>query len=586
MQLLRSLTFRNRLLVLAALAAVMVGVLGSLRWSVAPETMRQRLDAAIAHETGYNLASLHSASFSALPWPNILATNLELVRKDGSGERASVPLLKARISLASWLTGEPRVTSLGLRDPVVYLPSSDRSGDTEAVTSTLFKVLRTESGGRLKTVRVHNGSVIADGEPVVRGLHLMASDVATSDFRVVAFGEYRRVPLNLSAEFGRNGAASRRPVSWRLQSELGDLAFSGMLLGPRTLDAEGQIRLRIAPAALWQEKLGSVPAMITLLGGTALAGDARVMGALLQIQNATIARDEQMLAGSVAFTLAAGLPHVSATLDVDRLDIPGLLPAAAASMTDTSGGWSSQPLPTAWLEAGRIDLRLSARRLFLGALTIEQAAVSVHLGAGRMEAMLSDGRIGRGSIKARMGVSRVGDQLDVRTSGTLDRIETASVLAPLGFDRLRGTANGNFSMESTGATVAALVRQLDGRAAFVVRDGEIAGADLERLLARIERGAASGPLVLEGRTRFQSLAAQISIKTGIGHLSDSQLSGPLMRVPLTGHIDLGARTLDVMARLRAADGAELRGGNFTLRAEGPWSRPSLSPDLRPRGGRS
>jgi AsmA protein len=586
MAVLRSLLSRYPLLALAAFVIAGIAALGSIRWSVSPEGMRQRLDAAIAHETGYNLASLHSASFSALPWPNILATNLELVRKDGSGERASVPLFKARISLASWLMGAPRVTALGLRDPVVYLPSADRSADTEALTSTLFNVLRSGSEERLKTIRVHNGSVIVGGEPVLRGLHLAARDVATSDFRVVARGEYQSITFDVTAEFGKNGRAAIRPLNWRLISVLGDVAFDGVLLGPRTLDAEGQLRLRVAPVEVWQQKLGHIPPMIALFGGTALLGDARVVGALVQIQNATMARDEQMLNGSVAFTLASGLPHVSATLDVNRLDVSKLLPAADKLLFDGNGSWSTRTLPTEWLEAGRIDLRLSARKLVIGAQSIDQAAASIHLAPGRLEAMLSDGRLGRGSVKARVVVNRAQGQLDLRASASADRVEADMVLSPLGIDRVKGTAHGNISLESTGGSIAALVAKSDGRAALLARDGEIAGADLERLLARMERGAIVTPLVFEGRTRFQSLSAQINIKNGIGELVDSQLSSALLRVPVTGKLDLGARALDITARLKAADGSEPRGGDFTLRAEGLWTKPSLSPDLRPRGGRS
>jgi AsmA-like C-terminal region len=577
---------RNMLLALAAVIVISTGVLGSLRWPVAADGMRARLDTAIAHETGYNLASLNSASFSAFPWPNILATGLELVRKDGSGERAVVPFLKARISLSSWVMGAPRVTSLGLRDPVVYLPSADQASGTEAVTSTLFKVLRADSSARLKSVRVHNGSVVVAGETFVSHLHLVASDVATSDFRVFAKGEYRRVPVRVTAEFGKSSPDVRRPVNWQIASELGDVAFNGMLLGPRTLDAEGQLRLRVAPVEKWEKMLGHTPAMMAVFGGTALVGHARVMGSLVQVQAATIARDEQILTGSIAFSLASGLPQVSATLDVDRLDISGLLPAASALLTDEKGGWSTRPLPEDWLYAGRIDLRLSARKLVIGAYGIDQAAASIHMGPGRVEAMLSEGRVGRGSIKGRAVVSRSGEGFELRCTGSVDRLDTSAALAPHGIDRVKGAANGTFSFESTGHSIAALVARSEGRASLLMRDGEVAGIDLDRLLTRMERGATVAPMALEGRTRFQSLSVQITLRRGLAELSDSQLATEIARAPLTGSINLSARGIDLIARLKAADGSDPRSGDFTLRAQGPWGAPSVSPDIRPRGGRS
>jgi AsmA protein len=571
----------------ALLLCAAVAFAGSMRWSVAPERMRAQLDAAIAHETGYNLTRLDSASFSALPWPNVLATGLELTRKDASGARASIPLLKARISFASWFFGQPRITAIGLRDPILYVPASQASTEIEARASTLFKVFKPDSLARLKTVRIHAGSVVVDGQAILRDVHLKASDVATADFRVDARANYRTVPVKLTAVFGKNAYQARRPVNWSVTSDLGDIAFNGTLLGPRTLDAEGELVVRTAPAEKWSVALGYAPPLITLFGGTAMLGEARMIGPLIQMQNAKIARDEHTLSGSIAFTLADGLPQLTATLDVDRLDLSSLLPAAVAMTREINAPWSTRVLGTQWLDAGRIDLRLSARKLAIGEHVIDQAAGSIHINSGKLEALLSDGRIGRGNLKGRTTISRtMGDELELRASGSFDRMDTAQVLARHGIDRLKGTAHGNYVVEASGTNVAEIIGRMEGRATLLIRDGEVSGADFERMLTRMERGALASPLVMEGRTRFQSLSAQVTIQRGVAELHDSQLSSAALRLPLTGSINLGARILNISARLKAPDGSDPRGGDFTLRAEGPWSRPSLSPDLRPRGGRS
>jgi AsmA protein len=568
-----------------ALLMAVVASLGLIRWPLGDEIVAPRLQQALGAYTGYTVESLGEVSFSALPWPSIQITDLKLRKPAPSQERVEATVLKARINLASWLLGRPRIVALTLFDPVLSLASSENIQDTEALSTTMLNFLSQDRRIDLKGLRVERGTIRLDGAPWMMDLKLAVSNVAGSDVSLRAEGTYRGQPVSIMIDVAQGGSQLLRPVSWRAATPAMTATFSGQLFGPRTLDAEGEFQLAIANGADIARRYNLDPVHAGLLNGLKLQGQTRVTWPFIQIRQAMIERGDERLQGFAELSVDARKPTLSATLDTAKFDATALLAPLVARLTDRAGQWSRETISSRWLNAAAIDVRLSAAKLVVGQTTIEQAAASGQIGAGRIELMLNDGRLRGGSLKGRGAlVAESGGRIDFRGQASTERMEAQTLLEAFGLARIKGTASGQIAIEGSGGSVDQIISSLEGRAVLSVRDGEINGVDIDRLAQRIERSAV-GTIPMDGRTRFQTITLPMRVMNGAGHVTDGLLATPASRLPLEGAIDLHKRTLDLNGRLLPG-GATPRTGEIKLRLEGPWANPAVSTDLGGRQGRS
>jgi hypothetical protein len=555
-----------------------------MRWPLADETVAPRLQQALERNTGYAVENIGDATFTALPWPTLQISHVTLKKPSSPHERVSIPLVKARINMASWLWGEPKVVTLSLFDPVVYLVSSEKISESEALSSTVLNFLQADRRPDLRLLRTARATVMLDGEPWMTGLRLNVSNTVGLNIRVKAQLNYRAVPVSLLADVAQGAQSQDRSINWSVATTGLTARFAGNLFGPRSIDAEGRFDLQITGSEPLQA-MGVSAVHAGLVSGFSLSGDTRVTWPSIQIRRAVMIRGDDRLDGSVEVMLDAASPRLSATLDTKRLDLTPLSDLLASRFALNDSQWPLAVLPTSWLHAATGDIRLSAERVVVGGLTIDQAALSAQLGAGRFETILSEGKIRNGTIKGRASVlSSQPAVVDVRAQGALDKVDAAGLLEPMGITRVRGVSSGQFTLEATGRSMADLAASADGRAQITIRDGEASGVDLDRFAGRIERTLARG-MTLEGRTRFQSLALQARITRGTAVLSDSLMVTPAVRMPIEGTVSLTGRSFDLTGR-PLPGGETPRSGDIRLRIEGPWSNPSLHPDITGRTNRS
>ena len=571
---------RNALLLAALGLAVAIGVLGSIRWQLPPTVMTNQLRQAIERNTGYAIETFGDLHFTALPWPTVQITDLSMRKKASANESVETQLLKARISVAAWLRGDPKVVSLVLFDPVLRLASNLKMGETEALSSAVLSFLKSEARPELRSLRIQRGTVYLDGAPWMQNLNFTLSDVATSDLRVQIEAQYRSLPVLLSAEIGHGASKDQRLISWSLATPALDATFAGQLYGPASLDAEGRFTLAVKDGASIAPRL--VPQAASLLTGLELRGRTRVTWPLIQIREAVLTRGGDRFDGSVEFSVDARQPAFSATLHTATLDIVPILQPALSLLTANSRNWGELNTLTSALQPGRIDIRLSADRLILGANTIEGAALSAQAGDRRFELMLNEGRLRSGSLKGRIAVTtQAQGDIDVKGHASLDRVEALTMLEPFGVTRFRGQTTGTVTVGAAGSSFQQLMDSLEGRASMTLRDGEIVGVDVDRI---VSRGIVTA-LAMEGRTRFQSLVMQMRISNGIATLHDSIVATLANRAPLEGAINLARQTSDVTARILPG-GDPGRAIDTRLRIHGPWAKPILVPEIPGPGGRS
>ena len=155
----------------------------------------------------------------------------------------------------------------------------------------------------------------------------------------------------------------------------------------------------------------------------------------------------------------------------------------------------------------------------------------------------------------------------------------------LGIRRLEGRGNLAFSLESSGASVYALTKALNGTAALTSRKGAIAGLNVEQLLRRIERKPLSGGGDFRiGKTPYDTLTVNLKIVNGVANVEDVRMEGAAVGLGLSGTASIPARELDLRgtASLLSA-GATVAPGvlpafELPFMVQGPWNDPIMLPD--------
>ena len=272
-------------------------------------------------------------------------------------------------------------------------------------------------------------------------------------------------------------------------------------------------------------------------------------------------------------------PKVTARLNGGDIDLSRYNTAPAASGAGTGAGagstprdgWSTTPIDASSLSLANGEIRLTASSIVMPEIKLGPSDLTLSLDRSRAvlgmnPATLFSGKVsGQVVANNRNGLS-VGGKL---TAQDMDVQQALTALA--GVERLSGTGSGEFEFLGVGQTEDQIMRSLSGKGNLMVGPGVISGIDLDRLMGR---GEGAG-----GTTVFNSLSASFTMGQGVLTNTDLLMSLDNFRADGTGIVNIGARTLDYLftpTALRANSG---QGLSVPVRIVGPWSSPSIKPDL-------
>jgi AsmA family len=311
---------RRILLLVAAILAVGIALLGSMRWQISTGSIRPGLERALHRDTGYRIASLGEAAITIFPWPVLQISRLEL-GKPGSQETASVPLMKARLNVYSWLKGDPRITALTLFEPRVDLTTLD--DEPEAAATLIWAFLRSDPRPSLTMLRVQGAQVLVRGAPLLRNLAVNITNIAANDVRLRAAGQYRGQPVSVTAVASPGARTLSRSFQWQL---------TAILMSPLSLDAAGKLKVTLGAAALRSRPLSIPLDLAILLDGLSLEGEGRLAFPLLQLGSVTVSRRGLRLDGALDLNLSLSAPRLAATLHATELDAGPLVALSAEAL--------------------------------------------------------------------------------------------------------------------------------------------------------------------------------------------------------------------------------------------------------------
>ncbi|KUJ79511.1 AsmA family protein [Ruegeria profundi] len=272
-------------------------------------------------------------------------------------------------------------------------------------------------------------------------------------------------------------------------------------------------------------------------------------------------------------------PKVTARLTGGDIDLSRYNTAPAASGAGTGAGagstprdgWSTTPIDASSLSLANGEIRLTASSIILPEIKLGPSDLTLSLDRSRAVLGMNPATLFSGKVNGQV-VANNRNGLSVGGKLTAQDMDVQQALTTLvGVERLSGTGSGEFEFLGVGQTEDQIMRSLSGKGSLKVGPGVISGLDLDRLMGR---GEGAG-----GTTVFNSLSASFTMGQGVLTNTDLLMSLDNFRADGTGKVNLGARTLDYMftpTALRANSG---QGLSVPVRIVGPWSSPSIKPDL-------
>ncbi|HET7200154.1 MAG TPA: AsmA-like C-terminal region-containing protein, partial [Burkholderiales bacterium] len=141
-------------------------------------------------------------------------------------------------------------------------------------------------------------------------------------------------------------------------------------------------------------------------------------------------------------------------------------------------------------------------------------------------------------------------------------------------------------------------RELAGAAKLALKDGALKGINLDeairkaRALAGVKSAAEQGAQGSQ-RTDLTELGASFVIRNGVAHNDDLAAKSPLLRLSGSGEVDVGAGSIDYLAKVSVVsssagqggrEAADLRGLTVPVKISGPLDAPRYRVDLKATAG--
>jgi AsmA protein len=615
------------LIALATIVVLVVVVLLAAPFFIPVETYKNQIAQAAKDATGRDLSIQGDMRLSLLPRLELEAEDVSFANAPGAAQTDMARLKKLRVQLQIFplLTGEVRVDSFVLVEPIIHL-EVDKNGRTNwqfadagtAATGTTGTTTAPSQprGGpgeipeiSLGDVRLVDGLVTYADARSGQSMEISAINMTVSlpdmDSPAAADGSliWNGQKLSLDAK----SAALRglmtgqeTSVSLGLESSVVSLTYVGNVSNAAPARIEGDINLDVPSIRELAAWTGSPIEMDgNGLGPLKINGKVVATPAVVSFTEAKIALDDIRAEGDLTADISGGKPYLKGSLDVDRIDLNVYAPPAAKAQTGTSsastgGGqqavpadWSDAPIDLTALKLVNVDFALSVGEILAQDLKIGRSALTAALKEGLLVLNLSELNLYGGFGKGKVTVDARGKVPALEESFTMEAIQAQPLLSDAaGFDRLEGTGALNVSVIAKGNTEREMVQSLNGNGAFKFVDGAVRGLNLAAMVRNVGTAFLDKKARETQKTDFAELSGTFTINGGIVRNDDLILRNPLLRVTGAGSADAPKRTVNyriepkVVGSLEGQSAAsDAKGVAVPVIVEGPWDNVTYRPDL-------
>jgi AsmA protein len=613
------------LIIVLVLVVVLIGGLVLAPFLIPVDTLKQQLQAQVERATGRALRIEGPVDLQILPTLAVEAEDVRFANAEGAAnpDMATLKALQAELRLWPLLSGSIEVDRFVLIQPVVHLevdqegrPNWSFAEATEPDAAEGQPAGEAEGGGArlpvsdlaLGDIRLEDGTITYSDARSGAAYQVEDIDVSVdlqtlrSPLRATGSLDYKGKEVTLDVGLQtplaliQNGASE---ASVQLRSELVSLAFDGQVSNDQAPGVQGGADLSVSSIrelAAWLAQPLELPG--EGLQTLEIAGRLQASPQRVAFEQAEIRLDQIEAQGEVLAELGGEVPCITGRLDTGLIDLNPYLPPQpeVAGEPGPEGtppapageaGWSDEPLAIPPIGGADVDFQLTTDGVRYREIKLGPTALGLSLKGNTLTADLEDAVLYDGRGKGQLSVSVTDGMAAIRQQFTLNGLQALPLLTDAaGFERLEGTTDAQFDLQTRGRSQLELVSNLSGSGHTAFTDGAIVGVNLAAMV-RDFRSAFLDPGAGEARkTDFAELSGSFVVENGLLRNDDLKLQAPLLRLAGKGQIDLPARALDYRIEPLAAPTLEGQGGEeqvagilVPVTIEGPWSDPQIRPDL-------
>jgi AsmA protein len=579
---------RTTLLGLAAIAIIVTGIAFVGPLFISTDALRATLFAQVESATGYRLRVSGPVKISLIPSLDLVAEDVGIAQggaRDGA-ELATAKSLRFALQLSALFGGKVKMTEVSLIDPVIVLPQAKNKDQATAGQPA-------ESGSSIAALKAFS----LDELRIENGTLILPPSGGAPGKRVEALNLEAALP-SIDAPFVFEASAV---VDGKKTQVAGSIGGLNDLIGGRavpvalTIDAPSYLdgKATFKGVAAYKGENFALSQFTFTAGGNQVAGSASYKGSLLTLHPLTLTVGGNTLSGSVAANLAGAVPAVNAAFTGDALNLDALLSKQGATAASTGNvnqsGWSDDRIDFSALRGVTAKFGLSVNQLTYNNIKVAKANLQATVKGGKLAATLTKFGLYNGVGTLNVSVDASGKTPAQRVQLSLANFDAYPFLKDAaGFESIEGTGAVSLDLAASGQSQRAMVSALSGTAKLEFSNGAIRGINIAKTVRTLSTGVLSGwQENAAEKTDFASLGASFKIAKGQAQTSDLHLSGPLVRMGGSGNIDLVSRTLKLrvdpklVASLEGQGGkADLKGLSVPVMIAGPWSRPSIYPDIK------
>lgn len=526
-----------------------------------------------------------------------------------------LPLLSQNVEITTFVLEEPRILlqrkadgsnnwTLGAPDQA---PSGEEeedpaSGDAEApITGTIV---------------VNNGSVRYE-EPEAS---YTASDVdvelvlppmeepLTLDGTMMLEGVPAEIALRVAEPWEITAARSSAvEVSVKLARNEVSGTFEA-LAEPLTLS--GPVRIELPDLAPLEPLLGAeVLEAVKPFGAMRLSGTAEATETLVSLAGAEFSTAIASGSGDLNLATSGPRPKLTGNVQAREVDLRPFFPEEEGGTSAPSEGqpfpdWSSEPLDLSGMKAADADVKLGAQKIQLPTYELTNVKATASLAAGlanlKLDSAEALGGNAGGTLRLDARPTEPMIESDFNFTG-IDFAEAGPAL--LGTERLFGSGNLRFTMNTRGMSERDWVNHLTGNASADIGEGRVLGVNLSEIattgIALVDTirkdkltlgsvGTAFTDITSNGlkpgaETQFELADFDVAITDGKVQIGEGKFVADTFRATVGGGVNLPGQGVDmrILLAAKAPDAADYREFKLPVAVGGTFNEPKISIDTKP-----
>ena len=356
-------------------------------------------------------------------------------------------------------------------------------------------------------------------------------------------------------------------LSLKVDGQQGDNKIQGQLKSPLRGSLDAQTFNFSKLSANFEIKN---PKMIKGGMKVALSGDAGVDLTKQQFAaNVQTKLDDSNIQAKLGLSHFAD-PRYTFDISIDQLDVDRYLPPKAKN----AKAEPESPIDLTPLKSLHATGSLKIGTLKVANIKSSNVRLDIKSAGGRLNVNPLSANLYEGSMRGSLSATASANP-QVSLQQQLTGVNVGPLLKDVADkDLLEGRGNVALDVTTQGATVSAMKKKLNGKANVNLRDGAIKGINIASSLrnAQASLGLKGGSTTQSAsgteKTDFSELSASFVIRNGVAHNDDLAAKSPLIRLGGNGDINIGADSMDYLAKATVVGSLKGQGGKEESQLKG------------------